>query len=41
MAENGHGIIFTWKGAVIAAIVVSFPLMYRTTRSAFEQLNPL
>ena len=40
MAENGHGIIFTWKGAVIAAIVVSFPLMYRTTRSAFEQLNP-
>ena len=40
MAENGHGIIFTWKGAVIASIVVSFPLMYRTTRSAFEQLNP-
>ncbi len=40
LAEHGHGIIFTWEGAVIAAIVVSFPLMYRTTRSAFEQLNP-
>lgn len=39
LAEHGHGIIFTWQGAVIAAVVVSFPLMYRTTRSAFEQLN--
>jgi molybdate transport system permease protein len=39
MAEHGQGIIFTWQGAVIAAVIVSFPLMYRTTRSAFEQLN--
>ncbi|PRR84627.1 molybdate ABC transporter permease subunit [Clostridium vincentii] len=32
-------IIFTWSATVIAATVVSFPLMYRTTRSAFEQID--
>ncbi|MBR4383985.1 MAG: molybdate ABC transporter permease subunit [Selenomonadaceae bacterium] len=32
--------VFTWKAAVIAAAVVSLPLMYRTTRGAFEQLDP-
>ena len=31
--------VFTWKAAVIAAAVVSLPLMYRTTRGAFEQLD--
>ena len=33
-------LVFTWSAAVIAAIVVSLPLMYRTTRGAFEQLDP-
>lgn len=33
-------IVFTWKAAVMAAIVVSLPLMYRTARGAFEQLDP-
>ncbi|EKQ52343.1 MULTISPECIES: molybdate ABC transporter permease subunit [unclassified Clostridium] len=32
-------IIFSWTATVIAAIVVSFPMMYRTTRSAFEQID--
>lgn len=32
--------VFTWKAAVMAAVVVSLPLMYRTTRGAFEQLDP-
>lgn len=32
-------VIFTWLGAVIASTVVAFPLMYRTVRSAFEQLD--
>jgi len=32
-------VIFSWQGAVIAAVVVSFPLMYRTTRGAFEQID--
>lgn len=31
--------VFTWYGAVIAAIVVSFPLMYRTARGAMEQMD--
>ena len=33
-------IVFTWKAAVMAAIVVSLPLMYRTARGAFEQIDP-
>ena len=33
-------LVFTCPAAVIAAIVVSLPLMYRTTRGAFEQLDP-
>lgn len=33
-------LVFTWKATVIAAIVVSLPLMYRTARGAFEQLDP-
>ncbi|EHI99849.1 molybdate ABC transporter, inner membrane subunit [Clostridium sp. DL-VIII] len=32
-------IIFSWSATVIAAIVVSFPMMYRTTRAAFEQID--
>lgn len=32
-------LVFTWKAAVIAAVVVSLPLMYRTARGAFEQLD--
>ena len=32
-------IVFTWKAAVISAVIVSVPLMYRTTRGAFEQLD--
>ena len=32
-------IIFSWAAIVIAASVVSFPLMYRTVRAAFEQID--
>ena len=32
-------LIFTWQAAVITSIVVSFPLMYRTTLGAFEQIE--
>ena len=33
-------LVFTWKAAVLAAVIVSLPLMYRTARGAFEQLDP-
>ena len=32
-------LVFSVSGAIIAAVVVSFPLMYRTTRSAFAQID--
>jgi molybdate transport system permease protein len=32
-------IIFSWSSTILAAVVVSFPMMYRTTRSAFEQID--
>nr|WP_310412588.1 molybdate ABC transporter permease subunit [Chamaesiphon sp. OTE_8_metabat_110] len=35
------GLVFTWYAAVIAAIVVSFPLMYRAAVGAFEQIDTL
>ncbi len=38
--ENiGITIVFSWPATVIAATVVAFPLMYRTTLGAFEQVN--
>jgi len=35
----GISVVFSLTGAVIAAIFVSFPLMYRTTRGALEQID--
>ena len=32
-------LVFTWRAAVIAAGIVSLPLMYRTARGAFEALD--
>lgn len=32
-------IIFTWAANVIAAVTVSFPMMYKSTRSAFESVD--
>jgi molybdate transport system permease protein len=40
LASVGITIIFSWPATVIAAAVVAFPLMYRTTLGAFEQVNP-
>lgn len=35
----GISIMFTWQGAVIAAAVVAFPLVYRSARAAFEGVD--
>ncbi len=34
-----RGVIFSWQATVIAATVVSFPLMYRSARGAFRQID--
>nr|MCR5626583.1 ABC transporter permease subunit [Lachnospiraceae bacterium] len=39
LAEIGISVIFTFPGAVIAAFVTSFPIMYRTARGAFELVD--
>lgn len=39
LSQFGISIVFTWWGAVIAAVFVAFPLMYRTTKSTFEQFD--
>jgi len=40
LQQIGITIVFSWPATVIAATVVAFPLMYRTTLGAFEQVNP-
>jgi molybdate transport system permease protein len=39
LSKLGISMLFTWQGAVLAATVVSFPIMYRTSRGAFEQVD--
>lgn len=39
LQEFNINVIFSWEATVIAATVVAFPLMYRTARGAFEQVN--
>ncbi len=36
----GIRLIFTWQAAVMAATVVSFPLVYKSARAAFETVDP-
>lgn len=38
--EWGIDIVFTWKAVVIAMAVMSFPLLVRGARVAFESVNP-
>lgn len=39
---EAHGIViaFTWKGVVVATGVMAFPLLVRTARVAFEEVDP-
>ncbi|MGE0310950.1 MAG: molybdate ABC transporter permease subunit [Lautropia sp.] len=36
----GIRLVFTWQGAVIAATIVSFPLVFKAARAAFETVDP-
>src|SRR5690625_5144131 len=33
-------VVFTWYAVIIAAVVVSFPLMYQSASAAFQQYDP-
>jgi molybdate transport system permease protein len=39
LQQFGIRLIFTWQGAVIAAMVVSFPLVFKGARAAFETVD--
>lgn len=39
LAEAGIRFVMSWQGGVLTAAVVSFPLMYRTARGAFESFD--
>ena len=39
LEQIGLKFVMTWYGGVIAAAVVSFPLLYRTARGAFEAFD--
>ncbi len=34
------GVVFTWRAVLIALGIMSFPLLVRSTRIAFEEVNP-
>lgn len=36
----GIRLVFSWQGAVIAAMVVAFPLVLKSARAAFEAVDP-
>lgn len=39
---HAHGIeiVFTWRAVVVATAVMSFPLLVRSARTAFEEVDP-
>jgi len=39
LADIGVTLIFTWWAAVIASIVVAFPLMYQSAKAAFKSVD--
>lgn len=36
---TGSTLLFTWVAAVVAAVVVAFPLVYRTVKAGFEEVD--
>ncbi len=40
LAGRGVEIVFTWKAVVLATGVMSFPLLVRSARTAFEEVDP-
>jgi molybdate transport system permease protein len=40
LAGTGVEIVFTWKAAALASAVMSLPLLVRSARTAFEEVDP-
>jgi molybdate transport system permease protein len=40
LSRWGIEIVFTWKAVVLATAVMSFPLLVRSARTAFEEVDP-
>lgn len=40
LIKMGIPVVFTWRAIVLAAMVVAFPLFYRSARAAIESVNP-
>ena len=38
--RHGLDVVFTWKAVVLATAVMSFPLLVRSARTAFEEVDP-
>jgi molybdate transport system permease protein len=38
--DQGVEIVFNWKGVLIAMAVMSFPLLVRSVRTSFSEVNP-
>ena len=38
--DQGVEIVFNWKGVLIAMAVMSFPLLVRSARTSFSEVNP-
>ncbi len=39
LADMGINLVFSWQGAVVAATVVVFPLIYKSARTSLEQVD--
>ncbi|HVQ28528.1 MAG TPA: molybdate ABC transporter permease subunit [Vicinamibacteria bacterium] len=40
LSRQGFEIVFTWKAVLLAMAVMSFPLLVRSARTAFEEVDP-
>jgi molybdate transport system permease protein len=40
LSRQGVEIVFTWKAVLLAMAVMSFPLLVRSARTAFEEVDP-
>jgi len=40
LAAHGIEVVFTWRAVVLATGVMSFPLLVRSARTAFEEVDP-